>query len=88
MLHTLHISSNATKWTSASKVASAESYNALFTNRSMVCIYLINFSYYFALIKSLLHNGEKRINKKIRYKCGFDYFRVILIIAFVLATIT
>ena len=38
--------------------------------------------------QSLLHNGEKRINKNTRYNNGFDDFRVILIIAFVLATIT
>ena len=29
---------------------------------------------------------KKRINKNFRYNGGFDYFRVILIIAFVLAT--
>ena len=38
--------------------------------------------------QSLLHNGEKRINKNTRYYGGFDDFMVILIIAFVLATIT
>ena len=40
------------------------------------------------LSQSLLHNGEIRINKNTRYNGGFDHFRAILIIAFVLATIT
>ena len=40
------------------------------------------------LSQSLLHNSEKRINKNTRYNGGYDDFRVKLIIAFVLSTIT
>ena len=96
MWHTLHLSSNATKWTPESKIASAESVQCIIykwvhafylPNKQSICLSQ------FALIilhlsQSLLHNGEKRIYKNTRYHDGFDDFMVILIIALVLATIT
>ena len=47
--------------------------------------------YFLHSIKNIIkHNidGESRINQKFRYNGGFGEFMVILIIVFVLATIT
>ena len=66
-------------------------HNVSFTNGSMLCIYQIdNWLWWLFCInnKVFFIMVKKRINENTRYNGGFDDFRVVLIIAFVLATIT